>query len=460
MYCVSRTQINKADRPKLYAYLLNCCMLSKNLYNASLYRIRQNYTLQGKDSLSINEQEVLDEITRTQSCASLKKPGYNLSYKFLEKLMRVTHNPDFFSGLPMQSAQATVKAACVDFKTWLASMKAYKKHPADFTGKPKMPGYKKSSVAMVKFTNQDCVFRNSVLKFPKTRETISLPHIDSGSRLKEVQVQPYYNDFIIITIYECKDSTPQAGNKPYSCGIDFGVNNLAAIVGNDGSCLLYKGGVVKAANQWFNKQRAKYVSILDRAKQPHNTNMLNSLSKNRNNFIRNYMHKVSSDIIQHCVAHEIGTIIMGKNEGWKQNSNIGKKNNQTFVSIPFSLLQQMITYKAERAGITVIMQEESYTSKASFLDGDVIPVHKKGCSIKQVFSGKRCSRGLYKSADGTIINADLNGAANILRKAIPAAFDSIKDFSFMQQITIKNIKIVNPAKDIPKCIPAKRIEAA
>ena len=107
-----------------------------------------------------------------------------------------------------------------------------------------------------------------------------------------------------------------------------------------------------------------------------------------------------------------------------------------------------------------MMQEESYTSKASFLDSDVIPVHKKGCSVKQAFSGKRCSRGLYKSADGTIINADLNGAANILRKAIPAAFDSIKDFSFMQQIIVKNIKTVNPAKDIPKCMPVKRIEAA
>lgn len=449
MYCVSKTQINKVNYPNLYAYLWKCCELSKNLYNASLYRIRQNYTLQEKDSLSDNEKEVLAEIDKTIEASSFKRPGYNITYEFLEKLMRVNENPDFFAGLPMQSAQAVVKSACKDFKTWLASLKAYKKNLSSFMGKPNMPGYKKSSISMVKFTNQDCVLRNSVLKFPKTKETISLPHIKENSELKEVQIQPYYNDFVVITIYENKEQASQDVKRPYACGIDFGVNNLAAIVSNDGSCLLYKGGVVKSVNQWFNKQKAKYTSVLDKEKKPHNTKMLCSLSKNRDNFIRDYMHKVSSDIIKYCIEHRIGTIVMGKNEGWKQSSSIGKINNQTFASIPFNKLQQMISYKAECVGIIVIEQEESYTSKASFLDKDDIPVYQKNNDTKHKFSGTRTKRGLYKSANGTVINADLNGAANILRKAMPIAFDNVKDFSFISQITVKNIKDVNPKKRIP-----------
>ena len=166
------------------------------------------------------------------------------------------------------------------------------------------------------------------------------------------------------------------------------------------------------------------------------------------------MHKVSSDIIKYCVTHKIGTIVMGKNEGWKQGSNISKVNNQTFVSIPFNKLQQMISYKAERAGITVIVQEESYTSKASFLDSDIIPTYQKGVDTNYIFSGVRKPRGLYKSSNGTIINSDLNGAANILRKAIPTAFDNVKDFSFLNQIEIKNIGDVSLIAKNKKCIPA------
>ena len=130
--------------------------------------------------------------------------------------------------------------------------------------------------------------------------------------------------------------------------------------------------------------------------------------------MNDYMHKVSRFIANYCVEKQISTLVIGKNEQWKTNSNIGKTNNQNFVQIPHAVLYKLIQYKAEEVGIKVIYQEESYTSKASYLDGDVIPVYVDGW--KYTFSGKRIKRGLYRTKNGILLNADVNGAANIYRK--------------------------------------------
>lgn len=448
-YQVSKTIIKKKKYKELYTYFNNNCINSKNLYNAALYRLRQNFTAYNKTSLSDNEQEVLNEINKTIFKTGLSQPGLIMSYKFLEKLMRVTKNPDFFTNLPMQSAQLILKTACADMKGWIESLKKYKKNPANYTGKPQIPKYKKSDLSMVKFTNQDCIIyyedNKTYLKFPKTKEIILLPHVNKNVTLKEVQVKPYYDNFLVITIFETNKINTNTNDLVYSCGIDFGVNNTVALVSNNNSCLLYKGGAIKSANQWYNKQRSKYISILDKENQFRNTHRLSSLSKNRDCFIKDYFHKISSDIISYCLKNKIGTIIIGKNKGWKQKSNIGKTNNQNFVLIPFAILQLMIKYKAEQVGIIIIEQEESYTSKASFLDNDYMPTLNN--KEEHSFSGKRISRGLYKSSDGTIINSDLNGAANILRKAIPNAFDNIKDYSFIQnKIEVKRFYDLHTSK--------------
>ena len=153
------------------------------------------------------------------------------------------------------------------------------------------------------------------------------------------------------------------------------------------------------------------------------------------------MHKVSSDVISHCLNNEIGTVVIGKNKGWKQNINIGHINNQNFVSIPFNILIAMIQYKAEREGIKVIIREESYTSKASFLDDDLIPNYNEITTPS--FSGRRIQRGLYKSKDGVVINADLNGAGNILRKEFPDAFKSANKKDILNNLIVKNIQNIN-----------------
>ena len=168
------------------------------------------------------------------------------------------------------------------------------------------------------------------------------------------------------------------------------------------------------------KEKAERIRILSKGKETTErvwSKYLDQLSAYRTNYIRDCFHKMSKKLLLWCQQNDIGYLVLGSNTFWKQNVNIGKVNNQNFVSIPFEMLKKMIELKAIEYGVTVIKSEESYTSKASFLDNDEIPVYKEGVNIKYRFSGKRIKRGMYQSSDGTYINADINGAANILRKA-------------------------------------------
>mgnify|MGYP003373918010 CR=1 FL=1 len=446
MYQVTRTVIKKTEYPEYCSYFSALGMFSTNLYNAGLFRVRQNFTIRGKEHPSDLELQVQKEIELTVKEKHTKKPKSCLSYEFLEKLMRVTENPDFFAGLPMQLAQNVIKQACRDFKSWIASVKEYKKSPDKFLGFPQMPRYKKkASVSGLHFTNQDCVIYNQngkfYLKFPHIHgEYLPIGYV-SGS-LKEVRVKPYYGNFLVICVYETEttEPLPENGN---ACGIDFGISNIVALVSNTQKCMLYKGGALKALNQWYNKQRAYYQSI---AMQGHDvkkakrlgllhTKRLEQLNRDRSQFFHDALHKIASDVVNFCLQNDIRTIVLGKNKNWKQNANIGRKNNQTFVQMPIATLSYFIKYKAEANGLLVVEQEESYTSKASLVDGDNIPVYGENTST--TFSGERMSRGLYCTKDQMVINADLNGAGNILRKAYPSAFNGVTDYNFLNKMIVK-----------------------
>lgn len=147
---------------------------------------------------------------------------------------------------------------------------------------------------------------------------------------------------------------------------------------------------------------------------------IDSLTCKRNNRVDNYLHNASRWIINHLVEHGIGTLVIGKNDQWKQEINLGTRTNQNFVSIPHARFIQQLQYKAQLVGMTVLINEESYTSAASFLDLDPIPVYKKG--EKHRFSGKRINRAWYKSKNGLLIHADINASLNIITKVVPAAF--------------------------------------
>ena len=450
MYGTLHFHICRNRYPALFDYCAAMTEKSGNLRNAVLFRIRQHYTSYGKDFLQPLQEEVRNEIVRTCEKTGRAMPKRVISYPFMDKLLRVTENPDYFNGLPMQSAQAVAKETINDFENWLKALAAYQKDPSLFTGKPKMPKYKKCSHHIVTMTNQDCVIYeteegSTYLKFPKTKEKLNIAFPEDAV-LKEVKIKPYYSDYEIIMVYE-QNTEKEEVLRPYAAGIDQGVENIIAFVGNDGETpILYKGGAIKAMNQSYNKAKAKYTGILMKGHDPKtvsvHTERLSAVERKRSAFLRDEMQKISTHLIRECVRRNIGTIVIGKSTQWKTESGMSKKSNQEFVQIPHSTLVWMIRYKAERYGITVIDQEESYTSKASFLDHDEIPVY--GDKEKHVFSGKRISRGLYRSKEGTVISADINAASNILRKAMPDAFSRISDYSFLQNVMTVKFRDLHP----------------
>ena len=477
MYQVVTILITKKNMPALHAFFCLMCSLAKNLHNAALFRLRNHFTARKKDSLTDNEKEVEDEIAALVASGA-GAPRAVISYTKMERLMRVTKNPDFFAGLPMQSAQWVVKKACSDMFNWLKALKAYNKNPENFTGKPQMPKYKKSGMDNILFTNQDAVVYKmedgrSCLKLPLTKETVLVPDVMPGYVLKQAEAKPFYDSFRLLLTFgpeaavdtdDAADTAAGEDSLPEGfmalpgkfAALDFGVSNTAALVTNEGSALLYKGGALKCENQWFNKRRAELVSAEAKGFEPKyvHTHALDALSVHRELFLADNMHKISRSIVDFCVGHGIKVLVLGKNKGWKQDVNIGRRNNQNFVSIPFEKLRFMITYKAQMAGIIVLVQEESYTSKSDFLSKDPIPVYGEEGAGRVKFSGTRMNH-LYRSGTGVILNADINGAANILRKAIPNAFDNVTDFTYLQNPRVIGFHGLNP-----QCIPVKRIAAA
>ena len=448
MYRIDRTHIKKDDA--LYPYLLDCSNKARCLYNATLFRIRQNYTSYDKNHLTANEQQVFDELTL------LKLEGKHrvLNYYTLEKLMRITQNPDFFAGLSMQTAQNVIKQAAGDFTNWLTTLTDYKKNPGKYKAMPRMPHYKRpDSLCDFKFTNQDAHFsKDNVFKFPKTKLTCKIPYRENV-KLAETKVIFSYNGFDILTCYDIPQK--ECVNVGYNtCSIDIGVDNIMSVISTNDKSIIFKGGYIKAENQYFNKKKAELTSIITKghANYKHPTShRISALSSHRLNFMRDTFHKLTCRLMDWCVDNDIGTIVIGSNKFWKQDTNLGKRNNQNFVSIPFNMLKMCITYKAQEYGIKIIMQEESYTSKADFFADDYIPTYKVD-DAKASFSGKRTKRGLYRTSGKILINADLNGAANILRKA------GIKASNITQK-GLSSPEVFN-YKDINKSIPLKRIVAA
>ncbi len=213
-------------------------------------------------------------------------------------------------------------------------------------------------------------------------------------------------------VYE-KEEADLKLNKDNVLSIDLGLNNLITAVNNKGlKPFVVKGRVVKSINQYYNKQLARYRSVENRKGNFCDTKRIQKFHVRRNNKICDVFHKLSRVIVNYSKDHDIGTIVIGYNEGWKQNANLGRKNNKNFVQVPFSDLVQKIFYKATLFGIAVRLQDEPYMSKCSFLDRE--PIEKRN-----VYAGKRISRGLFRSANGTIINADVNASYNIMRKAVP-----------------------------------------
>ena len=455
-YRVTQRIISSDDL--LYPYFDDLCRKSKLLYNAALFRVRNIFTGYDKEHRTENEVEVFQEVALLQRSYPNMHVRRVISYTHLEKMMRVTENADFFSGLPRQTAQQMVKQTVTDFKNWLASLREYKKHPEKYLGKPKMPRYKKRDLTTVIITNQDAVlYRDDIgmsLKLPLQKQRLYFSNLSSDPVLKEVKIKPYYGRFLLCLTLEEPDVAFDTSGF-HVCAIDLGTDNFAAIVCDDHSSAIYKGGAVLSKIQWFHKQRAKYVSIITKGHEKKHavSKRLRDLSFHYANFVKDQCHKISRSIIDFCMEHQCRTLILGVNLLWKQRSNMNKINNQNFVSMPITLLRTMITYKALNAGIRIIEQEESYTSKADLIANDRIPTY--GVDDKDAsFSGKRIKRGLYRCSNGMILNADCHAAANIMRKAIPDIWKDTRDYTFLSAPDVYGFHKLNP-----KGIPVKGIAA-
>jgi putative transposase len=248
-------------------------------------------------------------------------------------------------------------------------------------------------------------------------------HID------QVRIVPRNGYYVVEVIYT-KEPIQANVDSSFCVGIDLGVTNLAAIASNREGFVprLVNGRLLKAWNQWYNKRVKELKQLLPKTDRERVTRQLEQITNTRNRQINHYLHTASKRIIDFLVKEGVGTIIIGKNPLWKQEVNRGRHNNQNFVSIHHARFIDMLTYKAALVGIKVEVTEESYTSKASFLDLDPIPTYLPNDEEDHIFSGKRIGRRnrLYRTKDGREICADVNGAYNILRKRRPDAFSEAK----------------------------------
>lgn len=345
----------------------------------------------------------------------------------VDKLMKVRHS-DKYDAIPNAISQQVIKKIGTDFKAFWQAYKQWQSHPENFKAKPRIPHYQKLKTAIQ--PAQGVSIRDGHLVFPKklglipikihcVNEQAVLTKSDNAV-VKELRYVPHGSCFWLEIVYEQdkvlsqehlnKRKTKLNANNLFS--LDLGINNLVTLVSNKPGFtpILFSGTPVKSLNQRFNKHKAELQSS-------GHGRVIAHQSVKRFCQISDYFHKVSHEIIEQCLAEDVGKLVIGINPGWKQQVNIGKVNNQKFVSIPFQSLIDKITYKAKQFGIEVICQEESYTSKADALACDNLPVYGK-VKGKPVFSGRRTKRGLYQSSVGKLINADVNGAINILRKVI------------------------------------------
>jgi len=317
-----------------------------------------------------------------------------------------------YKALPAQTSQQILRLVGKNWKSYWKAIKKHAKDKSTFLGRPNMPNYKrKNGESIAIFTNQNSWIKNGHLQFPKS---VNLPLIKTRiKKHQQIRILPKGRYYIMEIIYN-QEEADLLLDKNRILSIDLGIHNLLITANNiEQRPLLVKGRVVKSINQWYNKVRAINRSLVDTS-HPETIKM-NIQTKKRNNKIKDYFHKTSHMLIDYSKTNNIGTIIIGYNKEWKQASNMGVKNNQTFVSIPHLQLIKMIQYKARLTGIEVVLIDESYTSKCSALDNESIGKH-------DTYMGKRVKRGLFQSSKGIKINADVNAAMNILRKVVPTAF--------------------------------------
>lgn len=387
--------------------LFQMCDKSRALYNKAMFLARQHYFNNKNDDNTLNV------------------------FLFYIDLYRLLKHSEEYISMPSKSAQQTLKLVDKAWKSFRKSIKSYYKNPEKFKRKPKIPKYKKNQYQTVIFPFQNVSYKNGVIRLPKTKYKFKTK-INKG-QIKEIRLVPYCQKIKIEVVYEKPYMIYDNLENEKYIGIDIGVNNLAAITSNqdDIPSFLINGRCIKSINQYYHKKSSNLKSRLNvNNKKMKWSKRLDKLLYKRNQKINDYFHKTSRWIIDLCLQKHIKNIIIGHNNGWKQDIKIGKRNNQNFVSIPFNRLIHMIQYKAQQVGINVILTQQNYTSKVDHLALQKLCKHKE-------YLGKRVKRGLFKSSINKTLNADINGSIGILRKVVGD--------SFLEEITNRGL-VYNPFK--------------
>lgn len=366
------------------------------------------------DSLSIYDQALYFQrqiYFETKGQGKIKTYSYN-------QLWNLVKNTESYKNTKLDNSPKTyaIRQVSQMWLSWIKSVISYKKTPSKFNGRPKIPNYlyksKKYNLVQVdssRFRKKD--FESNSFNLPCSDYRIFVPKQIKLKDVRQVTIQKYYDKIKINIIYEDREVIRNSYDDNSCIGIDLGVNNLCAITSNDKSfSYVINGRPLKSINQFYNKKLSEYQSKLEKCNKKKTSKKLQRLTMKRNNKINHYLHCVSKQLINFCVENGVEKIIVGHNNGWKQKTNIGKKNNQNFVSIPFNTLINQLKYKSLKyTDLTVDVIEESYTSK---IDHIALEEMKH----KEDYMGKRVKRGLFESSTGRLINADINGAIGVMRK--------------------------------------------
>jgi putative transposase len=386
------------------------CFSTKNLYNQALYRSRQ----------------------------SLFQTGKYKNYSTLQKELQDEKIP-CYSTMKSKVAQLVLKQVDHDLLGFFRAIKEWEKCPNKFLGKPNLPKYKdKNGRCSVSFNVQSMskkAFKHGILQLSGLLLKLPLQHTiedivkEDGCRLyktlsiKEATISPCNDGYLVVIKHETPAVNPME-DTGLIAGIDIGVNNLAAVSTNvkshkSTSNFLLNGRPVKSINHYYNKKltvlRSKLNICNTRSGKKKIKYKIQKLCRKRGHKINDYLHKSSRIVVNQLASLNVTHLIVGKNDGWKQEANMGKRNNQNFVQFPHAKFIEMLKYKWNNLGGKFTVTEESYSSKCSFLDGEELKHHNK-------YIGRRVKRGLFKSKEGYLLNADINGSANIVRKVIKNAW--------------------------------------
>ena len=393
---IQRVEKHKIKQSNTYYPLIdNFCFNAKNLYNHANYLIRQEFV----------------------------NSGNWLRYTDLDKTLKADIDyPDYKNMPTAQSAQQLLRLLDRNWKSFFKSIKDWKNNKDKYLGKPKLPKYKdKNGRCVLTLTNQEAKLKDDILQFPKIFNGFTIKPLFINKKnlvsFQQVRFIPKSNYIEVEVIYNAEVPGVIGDNNRYY-SIDIGLDNLATVTNNFGEHpFIINGKGLKSKNKYYNKLLAHYKSIAMRMNKKYSTNRIQSITKQRNQIVDNYLHQASRYIVNKACNDDVSVIVIGNNKCWKQNSKMSKKVNQSFIQIPYIRLINMLQYKAEECGISVVLIEESYTSGTSFLDNEN-PV--KNNYRKE----RRIHRGLFRSDTGKLINADVNGSLQIMKKVFPNAFSN------------------------------------